>query len=220
MAKIAHLLLWALGLALLAFTGFRTLDFLSMTLSADQQFIKYLALAAFDGGVLLWFMFAKHEAKGWQRAISYIMIFVCLTGVCLCTWADTFLVSSHNGLVRLPPGLAETALYGVLTIILLNVVLVVVTHLVSPEALRQWRIESAHDKIEDQTLRMIDQGSTIIAPDISRQLAQQWQAQTYQNLNLQIPDELPQIEPPKKKQPIIQQVTGDVIERIRKSKND
>lgn len=220
MAKIAHLLLWALGLALLAFTGFRTLDFLSMTLSADQQFIKYLALAAFDGGVLLWFMFGKHEAKGWQRAIAYIMIFICLTGVCICTWADTFLVSSHNGLVRLPPGIAETALYGVLIIILLNVVMCVVTHLVSPEALRQWRIESAHDKIEDQTLKQIDQGSVLIAPDIARQLAQQWQAQTYQNLNLQVPDELPQIEMQKKRLSLLERGIEAAKERMNKSEQD
>ena len=182
MNKIAHLLLWVLGLALLAFTGFRTLDFLGMTLTSDQQFIKYLGLAAFDGGVLLWSMFARYEAKGWQRAISHIMIFVCLVGVCTCTWADTFLVSAQNGLVKLPPGIATMALYGVLTIILANVVMVIVTPMVHPERLREWAIEAAHDRIEDQTLKAISQQAVLISPDIATQQGEQWVQQTYQNL--------------------------------------
>lgn len=194
MQKVAHLILWALILCLLAFTAVRTLHFLGATFPADQQYMPYLGLAAFDGGVLLWFMFAKYAAKGWQRAIAYLMVFACLAGVIICTWSDMFMVASVNGLVKLPANIANNALVGVIVIILLNVVMGVITHMVSPESLRAWQIESAHDRIEEQTMKSIGQSSVQIAPDIAAQLAQQWQLQTYQNMMLPIPEALPPVQ--------------------------
>lgn len=217
MGRVIHLIKWGLCLALLVFTSFRTVHFLGETLPADQQVIKYLGLAAFDGGILIWLFVGRYHAKGWQRAIAFIMVFVCMAGVCVCTWADTFMVSSQNGLVRLPEGIEETALYGVLGVILFNVVMVVIYDMASPEHIRQWKTETAHDKIEEQTLRQIDQGSVLIAPDIAQQLARQWQAETYQNLMLPIPEELPQLAAPQKKTGFWQKVTGDVSEQTQKS---
>lgn len=187
MNKIAHILLGGLILSLLVFTSVRTFHFLSLTFPADQQYMPALGLAAFDGGVLLWSGFARAGAKGWQRAISYIMIFVCMTGVIVCTWADTFLVSSANGLVRLPVGTADMALRAVLVVIVLNVVAGVVVPLVSPEGFREWEEEKARDKIESEALKQIQARSLNIAPDVANQLTEQWVAQTYSNLMLVAP---------------------------------
>ena len=208
MGKIAYVVLWGVILSLLGYTAARTLDFLSLTFGPSNQVMPWLGLAAFDGGSLGWYIFFKYSAKGWQRGISFLMVFACLAGVCLCTYADTFLVSARNGLVSLPPGIANFAVVGTVVVILFNVVMSFVTHMVHPESIRQWKIEAAHDKIEDQTLKAIEQGSTLIAGDISSQLGAQWQAQAYRNLGLDVPADLPQIEPPKKKPSLWQKVTG------------
>lgn len=187
MGKIAHLVLWLLILGLLVFTGIRTVHFLGLTFPPDQQYMSYVGLAAFDIGVLLWFLFAKYGARGWQRAVSYLMIFVCLLGVCICTYADTMIVSSQNGIIRLPAGTADVALRGIIAIILMNVVAGVGAHLADPDHLRQWAIEAAKDKIEDQTLKQISQQAVLIAPDIAERQAEQWVTSTYQNLMLPSP---------------------------------
>lgn len=187
MDKISHLLLWWLVLSLLCFTGLRTLHFLSLTFPPDQAYMPWLGLAAFDGGVLLWLGYARSAAKGWQRPISYLMIAVCMGGVIICTWADTFLVASKNGLVQLPIGMADQALRGVLGVILANVIAGVVIHLVSPEHLRQWVLETAQDKINAEALKQIQQRSVEITPDVASQLSDQWKKETYNMLLLKGP---------------------------------
>lgn len=177
--KIAHILLGGLILSLLAFTSVRTYHFLSLTFPVDQQYMPALGLAAFDGGVLLWTAFARSGAAGQQRSVSYIMIFVCMVGVVICTWADTFLVSSANGLVRLPLGTADFALRAVLVVIVLNVVAGIVVPLLSPEHLRQWAEEDAHNKIEYETLKQIQQQAYKIAPDLASQFGEQWADRAY-----------------------------------------
>lgn len=220
MPKIAYLVLWGVILSLLGYTAARTLDFLSLSFGPTQQVMPWLGLAAFDGGSLGWYIFFKYSARGWQRGFSFLMVFVCLSGVCICTYADTFMVASHNGLVTLPIGIANNALVGTVVIILVNVVMCFITHMVHPEAIRQWKVESAHDKIEDMTLKAIDQGSTLIAGDISSQLGQQWQAQAYRNLGLDVPENLPQIEPPKKKAGLLERGIEAVKERTNRSSTD
>ena len=189
MNKIAHLVLWLLILGLLIFTGIRTVHFLGLTFPPDQGYMAYVGLAAFDVGVLLWFLFGKYGARGWQRAIAYLMIFICLLGVCLCTYADTMVVSAANGIVKLPPGTADMALRGIIVIILTNVVAGIGAHIADPDHLRQWAIEAAKDKIEDQTLKHIAQQAVLIAPDIAERQAQVWTTQTYQNLMLPTPQQ-------------------------------
>lgn len=220
MGKIAYLILWVLILMLLGFTAIHTLHFLKLTSGQDQVILPWLGLAACDGGSLGWFIFFKYSAKSWQRAISFLMVFFCLAGVCICTYADMFMVGNSNGLVTLPAGLGNQALTGVIVIILVNVVMTFVTHMVSPEMIRQWKIESAHDKIEDLTLKAIDQGATLIAPNISSQLGAQWQAKAYQDLGLSVPDDLPQIEPPKKKAGLLERGIEVVKEQMNRSESD
>lgn len=187
MNKIAHLVLWLLILGLLIFTGIRTVHFLQMTFPPDQGYMAYVGLAAFDIGVLLWFLFGKYGARGWQRAIAYLMIFICLLGVCICTYADTMVVSAQNGMVTLPPGTADMALRGIIAIILTNVVAGIGAHIADPDHLRQWAIESAKDRIEDQTLKAISQQAVLIAPDVAEKQALAWSNEMYRNLMLAAP---------------------------------
>lgn len=55
--KIALALVTFMGLALLGYTALRTLDVIQLALPTDQQAIGYLALVAFDGGLVGWTLF-------------------------------------------------------------------------------------------------------------------------------------------------------------------
>lgn len=180
-SKVAHIFLWVLALSLLGFTAFRTYHFLSMTFPPDQNYMAYLGLAAFDGGVLLWFFFATKAATGpWQCGISYTMIFVDLAGVVVCTVADMLLTSQSNGLVMtIPPDVAISALYGVILIIIVNILATIVTHLMNPAHLQHMAEERARARIQARVLENIEKRADDIADDVANQLGEHWQDDAY-----------------------------------------
>ena len=97
------IILWGIVLGMLVFTAIRTLHFLMQTFPPDQQYVAFLALAAFDIGVLAWLYFATNSAEGAaQRTVSYGMIFVCAAGVIITTVGDMVNVSAQNHLTNAP----------------------------------------------------------------------------------------------------------------------
>ncbi len=185
---VAQILLWGLILSLLAFTAIRTLHFLGLTFPADQSYMSWLGLAAFDGGVLLWFFFATRAATGhWQTGLSYLMIAVCMLGVVICTVADMLLVSSGNGLVHLPPNTAIVALYGVIAVIVINVVAGTVVHLLSPAHMQHMAEERARARIQTRVLQNIEGRADAIADDIAERLGAEWEQQAYRNMTGLLP---------------------------------
>lgn len=186
---VAQILLWGLILSLLIFTAVRTLHFLGLTFPPDQGYMPWLGLAAFDGGVLLWFFFATQAASGkWQRGLAYLMIAVCMAGVIICTVADMLLVSAANGLVKLPAGTGDQALRGVIAVIIINVVAGVVVHLVSPDHLLKMAEEEAKGQIQEQALKNIKGRAITVAPEWSDKIGEQWQAEMYNQLLLPSPN--------------------------------
>jgi hypothetical protein len=113
--KIALLLVTTMGLSLLAYTALRTLDFVQLTLPADSQAVGYLALVAFDGGLVGWTLFYLHGARGaWQRGVAVLMIGVSLIGVLIAFGADTFYQSAARGTLQtVDPQLVTTAIWGI-----------------------------------------------------------------------------------------------------------
>jgi hypothetical protein len=173
------IILWGLILAMLVFTAIRTLHFLQLTFPPDQQYVAYLALAAFDVGILGWFYYATQSAEGvYQRVIAYGMIFICMAGVCLTTIADMILVSSENGLTKLPPQWGTIGVWGVIIVIILNVVSGILVHLADPVHLQHMAKESAKDKIHALVVTEIHNRAQEIAPQVAQQAAQYWVNQT------------------------------------------
>src|SRR5512136_315255 len=99
---MSQILLLFLGGALLIYTASRTLNLLQLTLPAGQKELAFLALAAFDGGLVLWALFfLKGASGGWQRGISALMIAVSLVGVIVAFGADTLIGAASAGLTHL-----------------------------------------------------------------------------------------------------------------------
>ena len=152
--KIALALVTVMGLALLAYTALRTLDLIQLTVRVDQQAIGYLALVAFDGGLIGWTLFYLHGAKGgWQRGISAMMIVVSLAGVLIAFSADTLYQANVRGTwVTLEPASLARASWGKVFIIGANVAALIAIHLTDPLARTAQAEEEARDRITEAAL--------------------------------------------------------------------
>lgn len=180
---IGTIVLGGLMIALLIYTATRTVHFLQMTFPASMNYVAYLALAAFDGGILGWTIFATSTAEGaLQRGLAYLMIFVDTLGVILTTIADTTTVSAQNGLTKLDPNMVAVGMWGSIAIIVLNVVAIIVTHLVAPHHVRKFELENVHDSIHQLTMQHIRDRSLEIAPQIAAEHAEHWVRQTIQDV--------------------------------------
>lgn len=179
--KMSTALITVMGVALLIYTASRTLSFLRMTLPAASQDTAYLALVAFDGGLLLWTLYYLHGARGpWQRGIAALMVVVDLIGVIVGFAADTMWTASGFGLTKMSTGDAQSAILAMVAIIALNVAAVVVCHLTSPAALLAQAEEEARDKITVATLEQIGQNAVQLAAEVAPKLAADWQQRTRQ----------------------------------------
>jgi len=196
--KMATALVTLMGISLLGYTASRTLNFIRMTLPPDQHDTAYLALVAFDGGLLLWTAFYLHGAKGpWQRGIAALMIVVSLVGVLIGFGADTLYTATGFGLAKMTAGDAQSAIWGMVIIIGLNVAAVTVTHMTHPDALRNQAEEEAHDRITMATLEQIKQNAAHLAAELAPQLAGKWmQDMRSQQLHgIELPPAPPRLKP-------------------------
>lgn len=185
----SKLILWLLILCMIGFTISRTLDFLKRTLPPDQQYIAYLALVAFDVGVLGWLYFATHAAEGdHQRVVAYGMIFVCSAGVIVTTICDLFIVSSANGLASKPdPQIGTIALWVVCIVISLNFLAGILVHLVSPKHRIHMETEKAKGVILEASFAKIAERAGEIAPRIAEASANYWEKEITRELIGSIP---------------------------------
>jgi hypothetical protein len=188
--KIALVLVTLMGLALLGYTALRTLDLIQLTLPVSQQAVGYLALVAFDGGLVGWTLFYLHGAKGaWQRAIATMMIVVSLAGVLIAFATDTFYQSAARGTIAtIDPAFVSTAIWGMVAVIGANVGAVVGIHLTDPEARKAQAEEEARDKITEAVLKKIASNAEILATELAPQIGEAWvsdmRAQYANNLSI------------------------------------
>lgn len=198
--KIALALVTLMGLALLGYTALRTLDLIQLTLPSDQQAIGYLALVAFDGGLLGWTLFYLHGAQGaWQRGISAMMIVVSLAGVLIAFGADTLYQANARGtLATLDPTLVATAIWGMVLIIGANVGAVTAIHLTDPNARKAQAEEEARDRITEAALLQIASNAESLAAELAPQLGVAWLTEMRAQYahGLAIPRRAEQLPPP------------------------
>lgn len=182
------IILWGVVLGMLVFTAIRTLHFLMQTFPPDQQYVAFLALAAFDLGVLAWFYFATNSAEGAaQRTVSYGMIFVCAAGVIITTVGDMVNVSAENHLTTTPGWWFTAALWGVILVVVLNVMGGIVVHLVDPKHQRHLAQEEARDAIHKATLESIRKKAGELAPRIAEQVTHAWEDRVVQEMTGHLP---------------------------------
>jgi hypothetical protein len=173
---IANILLGALGAALLIYTGSRTLHLLEMTLPTGQTWLAWLALAAFDGGLLLWTAYALFGADGAaQRGVSLVMVVLSLLGVVIGFAGDTLLTAGTNGIIaEIDDTTALTIIYATSAIIALHIVALTACHLTDPEAQKKSAIQEAKAKATAAALAKLAENSDQLAAELAPALAADW----------------------------------------------
>lgn len=159
---------------LMIYSASRTVNLLQATLPPGQKEMAYLALLAFDGGLIAWtltFMFGSSGA--WQRGISALMIGVSLIGVVIGFGADSLLNASTGGLfdaTLLGRDFGFSATLATVAIIALNIAAVTMFHVMSPENRRRMQDEEFNDRIEQAALDKSNQAIPQLAAQLATQL--------------------------------------------------
>lgn len=175
-SAITKLLITMLGLCLLGYTAVRTVDLISLTLPSDKQVTGYLALAAFDGGLIAWSLFFMNGAKGaWQRGIAILMTLVSAGGVLAALAADTLYHASEAGMTRGVDLLfIESVVWVMVAVIGLNILSVTFVHITDPGRLKAMAEAEAIDKIESATLALIARSADSLAAELAPVQAAKW----------------------------------------------
>jgi hypothetical protein len=174
--KIGGLLMTLLGLALLVYSAARSLNFIMLTLPPDKQILAYFGLAALDGGLIAWLLAFLYGSRGWQRAISLLMVGVDLVGAVAMFTFDTLLEAGNAGLgTGLTPDEIQTAILALSGVIALNITATIGHHLTDPDKLREMAEEDAQDTIDDEEIKQIKDNAATLAAQVSPLRALAWQ---------------------------------------------
>ncbi len=173
LAKIAF---YAIALGLMGYAAMRTLHFIQATLPADQQILGYLALLATSGGAVAWLLVFLHAAEGvGQKAVSFIMVLVCLLGEFALFAFDTLLVTGEAGLITgMSADEIRAVVIGMSGLIAANIGSTVAYHLLDTGNMRHMREEFVKDRLESEAMKLIEKRGEEIARDMAPKLAEQW----------------------------------------------
>jgi hypothetical protein len=171
---IASIITLLVGAVLMVYSASRTLALLQMTLPAGQGDMAFLALAAFDGGLVAWALTFMYGAEGaFQRAISLLMIVVCLVGVVVGFGGDSIIGASMGGIIdksTVNQQFGLTVVLATVAIIALNISAVVAFHVLSPANRRHMQEESFSDHIEEAAFKKSKEAIPQLAADLAERL--------------------------------------------------
>ncbi|CAG0932824.1 hypothetical protein TFLX_02780 [Thermoflexales bacterium] len=174
--KLASYLVLLVAGALMIYSGARTFDLLSQTLPKGQEVLAFLALLAFDGGLIAWLAVFMFGAQGGaQRAIAMLMIIVSLLGIVIGFGGDTLMVASRNGMIE-DVNIGMTALILTTIIIAANIAAVTFYHVLSPENQKRMAEEAARSQIEDSALESIKSQAKQLSQELAPIVASAWVA--------------------------------------------
>jgi len=173
MQIISGIMLFVLGAALLGYTASRTLSFIELTLPADRVMLGYLALAAFDGGLIVWaLLYMWNAASHVQRGIALGMIGVSIVGVCIGFIADTLVQSGRNGIAgKVDTATVQAALWVTVIIIALNIIASFAYHLTSPAHHERVQEQELRATIESAARKQVSKNAEVLAEQLAPRMA-------------------------------------------------
>lgn len=171
---LAAILLLLVTGGLMIYSASRTVNLLQMTLPEGQKDLAFLALLAFDGGVVAWLLVFMFGASGGaQRAIAGLLTVVSLIGVVVGFGADQVLGAQLGGVVRasdIPPGFGLTVVLATVGIIAAHIAATVFFHLLSPGNRRRMQEEGFNDRIEQAAMHKSEEAIEHLAADLSERI--------------------------------------------------
>ncbi|MBI5955152.1 MAG: hypothetical protein HY865_26140 [Chloroflexi bacterium] len=177
--KIGSITIIILATILLGYSASRSLDFIQLTLPPERAILAYFGLAALDGGLIAWLLSYLYGSRGWQRAISLIMVLVDLVGAVAMFTLDTLYNTGKAGMTTaLTADQLQTAVLMLSAVIGLNIAAAVAHHMTNPDQLREQAEEEAFDKVETATLKQISKNADQLAAQLAPTLAADWMQNT------------------------------------------
>jgi len=132
---IGKIVFYVFVLAVFGWTASLTLGEMKAILPNDP-ITPYFALALFDGGALAWLMAWTGHARGlMQRAISAVMLVLCLAGVVLLSAGR--LMDGGQTMVTVSTSLAAAVVYGVIGATLANLAAIYAFHAADPDTMEE-----------------------------------------------------------------------------------
>lgn len=175
---VARLAFYAVALGLFTYAASRSLDFIQMTMPADNQLVGYLGLLATSGGALAWLMVFIYHANGTgQKGLALVMVVIDLLGEFALFAFDSLYRSGEAGLIgSLNPEEVRMMIIALSALIAVNIAATFFFHLIDPETSKRMREESARDVLDDEVLKAIEQRAPQLANQMVPGIIAQWEA--------------------------------------------
>jgi len=175
-SKLWAFILEGLGLLLLLYTALRTYNFLSWTTRSTA--VALLGLAATEGGLYVWTRYHVKSARGaGQRAVSLILIVVCLIGVSIAFVADMLINAESFGLVSaIDPNVALAIIGGVALVTIANVAAYIAVLNLDPEVQREATDEALRSKVENEATAKKKERSAELAKELADAQVAAWES--------------------------------------------
>jgi hypothetical protein len=164
-----------ISLPLLGYTIYRTVELLSLTLPPDNWWVGLAALFALDIGVVGWAHYYTHNAQSEdQERIALGMIWLCITGVGLAMFGDTFYQTSHREFVNVKSDFTFWAIVVQGIIIMANIVAGVFVPIISPGARLKREERRIYHDIEVKKLEAIKNNAQTLANEAAQVHGAHW----------------------------------------------
>lgn len=172
--KFGSILVIVISAALLIYTASRSFNFLAATFPADKVLLAVAGLLALDGGVVGWLAVYLLGGMGtYQRAIALTLIVLDFLGSALTFIADTLNSSGHLGItLQMSQTDVQNIILAVSVLIAVNVAAGIAYHILDPKASRERALSDAQARVEDEALRLINDGIPQLAARMAPQMAQ------------------------------------------------
>lgn len=173
---LGMVLMNVLKYALLIYSASRSVDFIMLTLPPERHILAYFAIAALDGGLVIWEQIYRHGSQGGlQRALALGMTVVDLLGAIAMFTLDALLRTGEAGMTTaLTPSELWIAVIALNGVIGLNIGVLIAFGLAHPDVRRAAAEEEAQARIEDLAIEKIGQSSEQIAAELAPLIAADW----------------------------------------------
>ena len=169
------ILLYGMGLLLLAFTSYRTVSLVAATLPAEAQILSVVAVVAFDLGIVAWAYYFGHGAKSNEQVtISGVMVTMDFVGMAILFIAHTlinqhFYAPSSNMLIAMGTTAVWTLVIGTLG----NVAGLLACHLLDPDEIMRRAQRDAEAEIDHEAVEIVRRQSKQLASRVAPSIAQE-----------------------------------------------
>ena len=181
-AQIGKIIFYVFVLAVFGWTASLTLGEMKAILPNDP-ITPYFALALFDSGALAWLMAWVGHARGlMQRAISAIMLVVCLAGVVLLSAGR--LMDGGQTMVTVSTSLSAAVVYGVIGATLANLAAIYAFHVSDPDTMEEIETGLLSDTLRAEAQKQATASIESQAKELGAILAARATGQLKYNLRL------------------------------------